>query len=83
MLPFLSIVTDAELRRNPTVKSELDDTGDRPMSTLPAPQVTALEHPAVFFDFDGTLSEIVDDPAAPLARSRLCVTARASRARPL
>ncbi|MBK7820352.1 MAG: tryptophan--tRNA ligase [Tessaracoccus sp.] len=34
MLPFLSIVTDAELRRNPTVKAELDDTGDRPMSGL-------------------------------------------------
>ncbi len=34
MLPFLSVVTDAELRRNPTVKSELDDTGDRPMSGL-------------------------------------------------
>nr|WP_242681311.1 tryptophan--tRNA ligase [Tessaracoccus sp. SD287] len=34
MLPFLSIVTDAELRRNPTVKSELEATGDRPMSGL-------------------------------------------------
>ena len=34
MLPFLSVVTDAELRRNPTVKSELDDTGGRPMSGL-------------------------------------------------
>ncbi len=34
MLPFLSVVTDAELRRNPTVKSELDATGDRPMSGL-------------------------------------------------
>ena len=34
MLPFLSLVTDAELRRNPTVKSELDDTGERPMSGL-------------------------------------------------
>lgn len=34
LLPFLSIVTDAELRRNPTVKSELDATGDRPMSGL-------------------------------------------------
>jgi tryptophanyl-tRNA synthetase len=34
MLPFLSLVTDAELRRNPTVKAELDDTGDRPMSAL-------------------------------------------------
>lgn len=34
LLPFLSIVTDAELRRNPTVKSELEATGDRPMSGL-------------------------------------------------
>lgn len=34
MLPFLSLVTDAELRRNPTVKAELDATGDRPMSGL-------------------------------------------------
>jgi tryptophanyl-tRNA synthetase len=34
MLPFLSLVTDAELRRNPTVKAELEATGDRPMSGL-------------------------------------------------
>ena len=34
MLPFLSVVTDAELRRNPTVKSEMEATGDRPMSGL-------------------------------------------------
>lgn len=34
LLPFLSIVTDAELRRNPTVKAELDATGNRPMSGL-------------------------------------------------
>lgn len=34
MLPFLSVVTDAELRRNPTVKSELEAAGDRPMSGL-------------------------------------------------
>ncbi len=34
MLPFLSLVTDAELRRNPTVKSELELSGDRPMSGL-------------------------------------------------
>ncbi len=34
LLPFLSLVTDAELRRNPTVKSELDASGDRPMSGL-------------------------------------------------
>lgn len=34
MLPFLSLVTDAELRRNPTVKAEHDATGGRPMSGL-------------------------------------------------
>lgn len=34
MLPFLSLATDAELRRNPTVKAELDASGDRPMSGL-------------------------------------------------
>lgn len=34
MLPFLSLVTDAELRRNPTVKAELAATGARPMSAL-------------------------------------------------
>ncbi|NLW13325.1 MAG: tryptophan--tRNA ligase [Trueperella sp.] len=34
VLPFLSLVSDAELRRNPTVKAESDATGDRPMSGL-------------------------------------------------
>lgn len=34
MLPFLALATDAEMRRNPTVKSEFDDTGNRPMSGL-------------------------------------------------
>ncbi|MDF8265276.1 tryptophan--tRNA ligase [Luteipulveratus flavus] len=34
VLPFLSLVTDAELRRNPTVKDELADTGNRPLSGL-------------------------------------------------
>ena len=33
MLPFLALVTDAELRRNPTVKEELA-TSNRPMSGL-------------------------------------------------
>ena len=33
LLPFLSLVTDAELRRNPTVKDELS-TSERPMSGL-------------------------------------------------
>lgn len=34
LLPFLSLVTDAELRRNPTVKAELEATDGRPMSGL-------------------------------------------------
>lgn len=34
MLPFLSLVTDAELRRNPTVKAEFEATNGRPMSGL-------------------------------------------------
>ena len=34
LLPFLSLVTDSELYRNPTVKSEHDATGGRPMSGL-------------------------------------------------
>lgn len=34
MLPFLSLVTEAELHRNPTVKAELDATGGRAMSGL-------------------------------------------------
>ena len=34
MLPFLSLVSEAELRRNPTVKDELALSGDRPLSGL-------------------------------------------------
>lgn len=34
LLPFLALVTDGELRRNPTVKAELDDTGGRALSGL-------------------------------------------------
>jgi tryptophanyl-tRNA synthetase len=34
MLPFLSLVTDAELRRNPTVKDELSLSDGRPLSGL-------------------------------------------------
>jgi tryptophanyl-tRNA synthetase len=34
MLPFLSLVTEAELRRNPTVKAELQASGERPLSGL-------------------------------------------------
>ena len=34
LLPFLALVSDSELRRNPTVKSELEASGDRPLSGL-------------------------------------------------
>ncbi|MDU0349309.1 tryptophan--tRNA ligase [Actinomyces sp. MRS3W] len=34
MLPFLSLVTESELHRNPTVKSELEATGGRAMTGL-------------------------------------------------
>lgn len=34
LLPFLSLVTDAELRRNPTVKAEADATSGRALSGL-------------------------------------------------
>ena len=34
MLPFLSLVSDSELYRNPTVKAEHDATGARPMTGL-------------------------------------------------
>lgn len=34
VLPFLSLVSDAELRRNPTVKAEYEATEGRPMSGL-------------------------------------------------
>jgi trehalose 6-phosphate phosphatase len=48
-------------------------TGDRRMSQLPdafeALAARTIRHPAVFYDFDGTLSDIVDDPdsARPVA----------------
>ncbi|MBO0882271.1 MAG: trehalose-phosphatase, partial [Mycobacterium sp.] len=63
-----------ELRRRgaDTVITDLREihvrTGDRRMSELPdglqALDTVAGRHPAVFFDFDGTLSDIVDDPDA-------------------
>ncbi|MDV3222655.1 tryptophan--tRNA ligase [Intrasporangium sp.] len=34
MLPFLALTTEAELRRNPTVKDELELSGGRPLSGL-------------------------------------------------
>jgi trehalose 6-phosphate phosphatase len=66
------------LREADAVVADLNDvtvrTGDRRMSQLPdASQALADgladRRPAVFFDFDGTLSDIVDDPdsARPVA----------------
>ncbi|WP_024440365.1 trehalose-phosphatase [Mycobacterium sp. UM_WGJ] len=63
-------------------------TGDRPMSALPDAMTALtvgalrdLDHPAVFFDFDGTLSEIVDDPdaARPVAGAVEALAALAAR----
>ncbi|WP_373692367.1 trehalose-phosphatase [[Mycobacterium] kokjensenii] len=60
-------------------------TGDRPMSVLPdamtASGLRHLDRPAVFFDFDGTLSEIVDDPdaARPVAGAVAALAALAAR----
>ena len=46
MLPFLSLVTESELHRNPTVKSELEATDGRAMSglmlTYPVHQATDI-----------------------------------------
>ena len=45
MLPFLSLVSDAELRRNPTVKAETDATGQPPtglMLTYPVHQAADI-----------------------------------------
>jgi trehalose 6-phosphate phosphatase len=60
-------------------------TGDRPMSALPdamtAPELREVTRPAVFFDFDGTLSDIVDDPEAarPVAGAVDALAALAAR----
>lgn len=60
-------------------------TGDRPMSALAdamtAPELGELTRPAVFFDFDGTLSDIVDDPdaARPVAGAVQALAALAGR----
>lgn len=58
-------------------------TGDRPMSALPDAMsaLAELSRPAVFFDFDGTLSEIVDDPdaARPVAGAVDALAALATR----
>jgi trehalose 6-phosphate phosphatase len=64
-------------------------TGDRPMSALPD-AMTALDfvdgtatarHPAIFFDFDGTLSDIVDDPDSARLTSGTANALRALAAR--
>ncbi|MEO8813988.1 MAG: trehalose-phosphatase [Mycobacterium sp.] len=64
-----------DLRAADVVVTQLGEvtvrTGDRPMSALPNALTTPelgdairTRRPAVFFDFDGTLSDIVDDPGS-------------------
>ncbi len=58
-------------------------TGDRRMSQLPdaAQTLDPPPNPAVFYDFDGTLSEIVDDPdaARPVAGATTALQKLAAR----
>src|SRR5699024_10599431 len=64
-------------------------TGDRPMSSLPdamavldaTDTVAVAGNPAVFFDFDGTLSDIVDDPGAARLVAGAAAALRALAAR--
>ena len=71
MLPFLSLVTDAELRRNPTVKAELDDTGDRPMSGL---LLTYPVHQAADILFcKANLVPVGKDQLPHLEQARVCL----------
>lgn len=69
MLPFLSLVTDSELRRNPTVKAELEDTGGRAMSAL---LLTYPVHQAADILFcKGNLVPVGKDQLPHLEQSRV------------
>jgi trehalose 6-phosphate phosphatase len=88
---FALVIATAELPGADAVVNDVADidvrAGDRRMSELAdgMQALNALAEPAVFFDFDGTLSEIVNDPdsarlvdgaaAALTALSRLCPVA--------
>lgn len=71
-----------------TLSEILVRTGDRRMSELPDPLQSlgladglTTQHPAVFFDFDGTLSDIVEDPdsAVPAAGASEALQALAAQ----
>lgn len=69
MLPFLSLVTDSELRRNPTVKAELEAGGNRPMSAL---LLTYPVHQAADILFcKGNLVPVGKDQLPHLEQSRV------------
>ena len=68
MLPFLSLVTVAELERNPTVKAELEATGSRPLSAL---LLTYPVHQAADILFcGGTLVPVGRDQLPHLEQTR-------------
>ena len=47
MLPFLSLVTEAELHRNPTVKSEMEASGHALTGLLLTYRCISLRHPVL------------------------------------
>ena len=69
MLPFLSLVTESELHRNPTVKAELEATDGRAMSGL---MLTYPVHQAADILFcQANLVPVGKDQLPPLEQARL------------
>lgn len=69
MLPFLSLVTESELHRNPTVKSELEATDGRAMSGL---MLTYPVHQAADILFcDANLVPVGKDQLPHIEQTRL------------
>jgi tryptophanyl-tRNA synthetase len=81
VLPFLSLVSVAELQRNPTVKAETDATGDRPMSGL---MLTYPVHQAADILFcGGNLVPVGRDQLPHLELTRLIARRFATRYGPV
>ncbi|MBW3086074.1 Tryptophan--tRNA ligase 2 [Austwickia sp. TVS 96-490-7B] len=87
LLPFLAVVTDSELRRNPTVKAEMEATGNRPMSAL---MLTYPVHQAADILFcKGNLVPVGKDQLPHLEQARVIARrfderfGRADRRRPV
>ena len=70
MLPFLSLVTESELHRNPTVKSELEATDGRAMSGLRPGSSPSASTSATGGPSRTTRSSAVPRPCS--ARPRCC-----------